>query len=233
MTTVTETARRALLEQNSGQTSSPASVDLALEYLQNLFKGLACRRITVNGVQTAGVWMACLVYADRGRHRAFLFDARASRIRSSPPSLAGSHDWLAACLATDAWFGPGPFVFHDEHRSATQQLATTAVHCLAWAEGRLRGWEPLIAHYTVDGVDDPDFAFVFPLATTAAFDRPEEGTCVFDLSHSETLDMVWTARYKRMQRTGTTKPRLPPVVPDAGAEKEAWTVERQECMADD
>ncbi|CAK7232499.1 hypothetical protein SEUCBS140593_008281 [Sporothrix eucalyptigena] len=93
--------------------------------------------------------------------------------------------WLAARLATDPWFGPGPFVFQDEYRSAAQRLEDTAVHCLAWAEGRLRGWRPFIAHRVVDGVDDPGFAFVFPLATTADFDQPAKDACVFDSFASE------------------------------------------------
>ncbi|CAK7238417.1 hypothetical protein SEUCBS140593_010667 [Sporothrix eucalyptigena] len=184
---------------------------------------------------TGGVWLASLVHADRGRHKVYLFDGRAQNIRrTSPHLLAASHDWLAARLARDPWFGPGPFVFRDEHRSATQRLEDTAVHCLAWAEGRLRGWRPLIAHRIVDGADDPDFAFVFPLATTAHFDRPTVDTYVFDLFASETLDMVWRYRYERMQRIGQVRPAQPPVAPtDAGEEKEALPVKRVELEAGD
>ncbi|CAK7265134.1 hypothetical protein SEPCBS57363_001424 [Sporothrix epigloea] len=111
-----------------------------------------------------------------------LREEASSPCSSSSSSLVGSQAWLAARLATDAWFDPGPFVFRHEQCSATQDLATTGVHCLAWAEGRLRGWQPLTAHYVVDGVDDPNFAFVFPLATTADFDEPAEDTRVFDCS---------------------------------------------------
>ncbi len=48
MTASAEIASAALREQDDGQISNPTSVDLALEYLQELFTGLACRRITQN-----------------------------------------------------------------------------------------------------------------------------------------------------------------------------------------
>jgi hypothetical protein len=54
-TTVTKTALAALREQDNGQASGPASVELALSYLQKLFKKgwLECRLVTDNGVVPA------------------------------------------------------------------------------------------------------------------------------------------------------------------------------------
>ncbi|CAK7206333.1 hypothetical protein SEUCBS139899_009122 [Sporothrix eucalyptigena] len=229
MTTVSVTAGAALDQYDNNKSLTSASMDLSLKYLESLLTGVACRRITDDGLTPA------VPAATKHVVATYLFDGRAQNIRRmSLDLLAASHGWLASRLATDPWFGPGPFVFQDEHRSATQWLEDTAVHCLAWAEGRLRGWRPLIAHRIVDGADDPDFAFVFPLATTADFDRPAVDTYVFDPFASETLDMVWRYRYERMQRIGQVRPALPPVAPtDAGEEKEALPVERVELEAGD